>query len=186
MKKIVLFILLFLIMNNVDAMEARLAKCIDGDTASFVINNEIVKVRFLAVDTPEYTTEKEAWGKEASEYVCESLTTAKSITLELDLNSDEYDKYDRLLAWIFVDSNLLQSSIIEKGLGEVAYLYGDYKYTDILQTKQLEAQNAKIGIWSSEAPVDYLYVTIVVIITIYTVYKKVKAKSKKKLKIRYS
>ena len=59
MKKIFLFIILFFSISNVYAITEKeninvtLNKCIDGDTASFKYNDKIIKVRFLAVDTPE-------------------------------------------------------------------------------------------------------------------------------------
>ena len=69
-----------------------LDKCVDGDTANFKTSTGTVyKTRFLAVDTPETvhpTKEVEAYGKEASNYTCETLTNAKEIKLEYDDNSD--------------------------------------------------------------------------------------------------
>ena len=48
------------------------------------------------IDIPVYTTEKETYGKEASDNTCSFLKQGK-ITLETD-GSDLYDKYDKLLA----------------------------------------------------------------------------------------
>lgn len=127
-----------------------LVSCVDGDTATFKTKDGSYKTRFLAVDTPEtkHPTKKEQpFGKEASNYTCNALKKAKKIELEYDENSDKYDKYDRLLAWVFVDGRLLQQELIQKGLGEVAYLYGDYKYTPLLQEAQKKAEEAKVGKW---------------------------------------
>lgn len=33
--------------------EVKLSKCVDGDTARFILNKEEIKARFLAIDTPE-------------------------------------------------------------------------------------------------------------------------------------
>jgi len=131
-----------------------LEKCVDGDTARFKNQNgNILKVRFLAVDTPEtvHPTKKvETFGKEASNYTCESLTNAKEIRLEYDNDSDKEDKYGRRLAWIFVDDILLQEKLIELGYAKVAYLYGDYEYTARLQEVEEKAKVNKIGVWSIE------------------------------------
>ena len=56
-----------------------LSKCTDGDTAHFIIKGKDTTVRFLAINAPEYTKEKEPYGKEASAYVCDALTNAKTI-----------------------------------------------------------------------------------------------------------
>lgn len=130
--------------------------CVDGDTASFKTKDGTYKTRFLAVDTPETkhpTKGVEPFGKEASEYTCNALKNAKVIELEYDLGSDKYDKYNRLLAWVFVDGSLLQENLIENGLAEVDYLYGDYKYTSLLQDTQVVAKTQKIGKWSDETAI---------------------------------
>lgn len=133
-----------------------LDKCVDGDTANFKTSTGTVyKTRFLAVDTPETvhpTKEVEAYGKEASNYTCETLTNAKEIKLEYDDNSGREDKYGRTLAWVWVDGVLLQQSLIEKGLAEVAYLYDDYQYTSLLQDAEAVAKANKVGQWSGETP----------------------------------
>ncbi len=131
-----------------DKVSVQLAKCTDGDTAHFMIHGEDRTVRFLAVDTPEYTKEKEPYGKEASEFTCQMLKEADTIELEYDSGSDAQDKYGRELAWIYVDGQLLQRLLVEQGLAEVAYIYGDYAYTDELYAAQEKAQAQGIGMWS--------------------------------------
>lgn len=128
--------------------------CVDGDTAKFKDKNgEVIKARFLAIDTPETvhpTKGVEPFGKDASNYTCESLTNAKEIKLEYDSNSDEEDNYGRKLVWVFVDGVLLQDSLISQGYAEVAYLYGNYKYTSLLEDSEAIAKVKKVGVWSVE------------------------------------
>lgn len=156
MKKIFLTIsLLFLgiIGINAKTIEVEFSDCVDGDTAKFVYNDEIITARFLAIDTPETkhpTKELEPYGEEASEYTCNRLKNAENIELEYDDDSDKLDKYNRHLVWVFVDDNLLQKELVSKGYASVAYLYGDYKYTQILEDAEQEAEDNKLGIWSLE------------------------------------
>ena len=157
-KKIILFIFTLLIYQNIYAININsnkivvsLNKCVDGDTAIFNYQGEAIKVRFLAIDSPELEHEEqkeEPYAMDARNYTCSKLKNAKKIHLEFDDNADKQDKYDRYLAWIFVDDELLQEKIIENGYAEVAYLYNDYKYTNILKNKQKKAQKNKKGIWS--------------------------------------
>ena len=190
MKKIFLFIILFFSISNVYAITGKeninvtLNKCIDGDTASFKYNDKIIKVRFLAVDTPESTKEKEEYGIEASNFTCDKLTSAKEIIIEFDKNSDLQDKYDRYLGWIFIDGVLLQDEIIKNGLGEVAYLYDDYKYTDILKKSELKAKQNKIGIWKNHQIIDYriLIIIFLIIILLCIISPKIKKVIKRKVK----
>ena len=117
--------------------------CIDGDTAVFIINDEEKTVRFLAIDAPEINTEI---GKEASNYVCVALKKANTITLETE-EGVSLDKYNRVLGWIYVDDNLIQKDLINKGYAEVKYIYDDYKYVDELEKLQQQAKEKKLGIW---------------------------------------
>lgn len=127
-------------------------KCSDGDTARFIINGEEKKVRFLAINTPETGGDKgvEKYGKEASEYTCNSLKNAKEIYLEYDGASDKEDKYGRTLAFVYVDGVLLEKSLIERGLAKVDYIYGDYEHVDELREAEKIAKEKKIGVWEDE------------------------------------
>jgi len=136
---------------DTDKFTATLAKCIDGDTARFIVDGKEEKVRFLAIDTPEITGETpEPYGEEASDYTCSVLKRATKIVLELDPNSDMRDKYDRLLAWIWVDGDLLNQQLIKRGYAEIAFLYGDYLYIKELDDTEAIAERSKIGIWSQK------------------------------------
>lgn len=158
MKKIILFILLLFInisiVNASDKKVVTFSKCVDGDTAYFIMDSKEIKTRFLAIDTPESTNEIEPYGKEASTFTCDKLKSAKKIELEFDPNSDLKDKYDRYLVWVFIDDYLLQDLIIKEGLGEVAYLYGNYTYTDILKDHQEIAKANKLNMWSDSKKED--------------------------------
>lgn len=194
MKKIFVLLILIMISTNVSAMNINkekitvtLKECIDGDTAKFNYGKNELKVRFLAINTPE-TKGEEKYGKEASDFTCDKLGKAKEIIIEFDPNSDLTDKYGRYLGWIFIDGSLLQKELINKGLAEVKYLYGNYKYTEELKIAEAKAKNKKIGIWEDEKPMNYklLILMLLIIIVLCLIskkfYKKIKRKIKKKIK----
>lgn len=147
-----IIILLCITFFNVQAQnsyeEVEFVRCVDGDTAMFKKAEEEVKYRFLAIDTPETvhpTKEVEEYGKDASEYTCNKLANAKEIIVEYE--SSKTDKYGRTLAWIWVDGDLLQSDLVKYGYAEVAYIYGNYKYTKSLCLIQQDAKTNNLGIW---------------------------------------
>ena len=45
--------------------------------------------------------------------------------------------------------------LVKNGYAEVAYLYGDYKYTNTLKDHQAVAEASKIGIWNEEARKEF-------------------------------
>ena len=134
-------------------IEVELVGTVDGDTAKFKMNGEQITVRFLGINTKETVDPEigeEAWGKEASNFTKEKLENATKIELEFDSSADEKDKYNRYLAWIWVDDELLQNSLVESGLAENYMLKNNYKYAGILQESEEYAKNNKLGIWSDE------------------------------------
>lgn len=159
MKKLFLLFCMFLNIAVVSAKEkVEFSKCVDGDTFKVLINDEVKTVRLLAVDTPESVksgSEVEYYGKEASDYTCNMVSEAKKIELEYDKNSDKTDKYDRILAWVYIDGVMLQDELVKNGYAEVAYLYGDYMYTELLKEHQTQAELKKQGIWDEEALAKY-------------------------------
>ena len=174
MKKIVIILLLSLSICFIGKANAKeivtLDKCVDGDTAWLNLNNERIKVRFLAIDTPESTTEKEAFGIEASNFTCNHLKMAKKIEIEYDENSEKLDKYDRHLVWVFIDGELLQEKLIENGYAEVKYLYDDYKYTNTLLEKEKIAKDKNLNIWEDKIKIEKLnYVEITYIAIFITI-----------------
>ena len=148
-----MFLFIPIVSASSEKVKVTFSKCVDGDTAKVILNDKEITVRFLAVDTPETkhpTKGEEPFGQEASNYTCNALKTANTIELEYDEESDKQDKYGRYLAWVWIDNKLLQDNLIQKGLAEVAYLYGDYKYTSLLQDHQVTAETNKVGKWGNE------------------------------------
>lgn len=146
----------FNIINNTsnlknEKIEVKYSESVDGDTAKFKLNEEIITVRFLGIDTPETvhpSLGEQPYGKEASDYTKEKLQNANKIELEYDSNSSKTDKYGRHLAWIWIDDSLLQEELISNGLAKTYMLQDNYTYAWILQEKQEEAKEEKVGMWS--------------------------------------
>ena len=135
--------------------DVQLLKCMDGDTIKLSIDGIENTIRLLAIDTPETkhpTIKEEYYGKQASDYTCQRITNAKEIKIIIDSNSDEYDKYGRLLGWVLLDDQLLQEDIVKNGYGEIAYIYGEYNiiYMNKLDNALEYAKKNQLGIWSKD------------------------------------
>jgi micrococcal nuclease len=127
---------------------ATLSRCVDGDTAYFTVNGKTYATRFLFIDTPESTTTVEPYGKEASNFTCSFLKSG-SITLETDGGS-LFDKYGRLLAWVWVGNKLHQEEIAKAGLVEDFYDFGTYKYEERVRQALATAQRNGVGMYKNE------------------------------------
>lgn len=156
MKKVVMIFLFFcLFITNVYAerVSVKFEACVDGDTIKVILDDKKTTVRFLAIDTPETVHPikgEQPFGKEASNYTCDKVKNAKKLEIEYDEGSTKTDKYNRALGWVFIDDTLLQKDLVSLGYAKVAYLYGDYKYTENLKKEESIAKSKKLGVWSLE------------------------------------
>lgn len=133
--------------------EVELSACVDGDTAKFIINNEIVTCRFLGIDTPETvhpTLGEEPYGKEASNLTKERLENATKIEIEYQNEESKTDQYDRHLVWVFVDGEILQEELVSLGYAQTYMLAATYTYAGVLQEAEYNAKKSNLGIWSDE------------------------------------
>ncbi|WP_338754197.1 thermonuclease family protein [Bacillus sp. FJAT-52991] len=127
---------------------------VDGDTIDVLLpDNTTERVRMILVDTPETKHPRlgvQPFGPEASAYTKELLTN-KEVELEVDVQ--ERDQYGRMLAYVWLDGQLVNEQLIAEGLARVAVFPPNTKYVDRLEKAQKEAQKQKRGIWSIE---DYV------------------------------
>ncbi len=123
-------------------------RVIDGDTIVVEIDNKQEKVRLIGVDTPETVhPEKpvEYFGKEASEFT-HKMVEGKRVRLEYDWQ--KRDKYERLLAYVYLeDGTFLNAEIIKQGYG-FAYTRFPFKYLDDFRQYEREARENNRGLWS--------------------------------------
>ena len=134
------------------SVKATIERVVDGDTMKLKLDKtkEVVTLRLLLVDTPESVkkgVDPQPYSIEASNFAKNTLKAGDTVYIEYD-EGDKTDKYDRHLVWIYVDDILLQKDLIEKGYAKVAYLYGDYLYTDELKEVEEVAKKSGVGIWS--------------------------------------
>ena len=103
---------------------AHVTRIIDGDTVE-IDDNE--SVRLLGINTPE---RGEKYYGEATEFLS-SLILNK--TVKLEFTNDRYDKYDRILAYIFLEDENINIKIVENGFGNYYFYSGEDKYSDDLE-----------------------------------------------------
>ncbi|MGB7062032.1 MAG: thermonuclease family protein [Candidatus Zixiibacteriota bacterium] len=121
----------------------------DGDT--IVLENGEV-VRYIGIDTPE---RDDPFYGEATEANQEMLERGR-ITLEYD--QDRRDRYGRLLAYVWVDTLLLNAELIRKGLASVYLFSPNLKYRERFISLQREARQKTVGIWSIPVEPEAYYV----------------------------
>lgn len=122
----------------------QVTKVIDGDTIKLA-NGE--KVRYIGIDTPETKHPKKAvqyFGKEAYE-ANKKLVEGKKVRLEFDVQ--KYDKYGRLLVYVYVDNIFVNAWLVENGYAYAVTYPPNVKYQELFLRLQREARENGRGLW---------------------------------------
>jgi len=123
-------------------------RILDGDT--FVLSDN-TRIRLIGVDTPE---KGEPYADIARNFA-DSVLLGKTVVIEYD--KLRFDRYDRILGYLFFDSIFFNELIIRRGLAHVYLFKENKRFSERLIGAQKEARQAKLGIWSSPKPSDEPY-----------------------------
>ncbi|MEK7480335.1 MAG: thermonuclease family protein [Patescibacteria group bacterium] len=134
----------------------KVVRVVDGDTLVVEIDGANVTVRLIGLDTPETVDPRkpvQCFGKEASDEAKQGFGVGY-VRLETDPSQGTYDKYGRLLAYVYVPASSKQEGIlineymIAKGYGH-EYTYNlPYKYQTEFKAAEKEARENKKGLWA--------------------------------------
>ncbi|MFN5059211.1 MAG: thermonuclease family protein [Chloroflexota bacterium] len=135
----------------VDAQAVRVVKVIDGDTVDVRMNAQTVRLRLIGIDTPESVDPRQpvqCFGIEASNYTKRTLLN-QTVYLERDATQGEYDRYNRLLVYIWMnDTSLFNQKIIADGYAFEYTYRTPYRYQRAFKAAQQTARSNQNGLWS--------------------------------------
>lgn len=138
--------------GTTDHIPVQLVQTVDGDTIKVLYNGKEKTVRYLLIDTPETKHPQlgaQPFGKEAFNRN-KQLVNSGSLSIEFDIG-DRFDKYGRLLAYVYVDGKSVQEQMVKEGLGRVAYVYPpNTRHLNLYEDAQAYAKKKQMGIWSIE------------------------------------
>jgi micrococcal nuclease len=141
--------------------QVTVARVVDGDTIHVTMPDGTDEtVRFIGVNTPESTTRHEPYGEEASAYAKSRLP--KGLTVWLELDARERDKYGRLLAYVWlappssdaaseVRAKMFNAQLLLEGYAQLMTIPPDVRYVDVFTPMQAEAREADKGLWALPA-----------------------------------
>jgi micrococcal nuclease len=121
------------------------ARVIDGDT---IVVQGVGTVRLIGVDTPETVDPRlpvQPFGREAAAFT-RGLVQGKAVRLEYD--GSKRDKYNRVLAYVYLpDGTFLNAEIIKQGFGH-AYTSYPFRHLEAFRRLEREARAAERGLWA--------------------------------------
>ena len=124
-------------------------RIIDGDTIEIEYEGHRTSVQLIGVNAPETvhpSKPPERFGSEATAFI-QSLLLDKFVYLEFD--GDKKDKYDRLLAYVYRDSDdlFVNLEIIRQGYGQTEARF-PFKYMNLFKYHESQARSGKKMMWS--------------------------------------
>ena len=142
--------------------EVTVRQYIDGDTTHFDVPEDIsetgvLKARYLGVNTPESTGTIEKWGKQASVFTKEKLSSASSIYVESDDSNWNFDNTSshRCLCWIWYkpegasDYRNLNVELLQEGFA-IANNSAGNRYGETCMAAINQAKELKLHVYSDE------------------------------------
>lgn len=124
---------------------------VDGDIVDVKVGDQVVRLRLIGIDTPETKDPNEpvqCFGPEATDRARE-LLTGQAVLLEADPTQGEYDRYDRLLRYLWLaDGRLYNHQMVVEGYAKEYTYDKPYKYQQLFRQAEQEAQTQLAGLWS--------------------------------------
>ncbi|MFA4983738.1 MAG: thermonuclease family protein [Candidatus Omnitrophota bacterium] len=133
-------------------------RVIDGDTIQL---EDGQRVRFIGIDTPEMHESDKLYrdsertgqdvkaikkmGQRSYEFT-RKLVEGKRVGLEFD--AEKYDKYNRLLAYVYLkDGTFVNAEIIKEGYASLLTIPPNVRYADLFSKLYRQAREDKRGLW---------------------------------------
>lgn len=134
-------------------------RVVDGDTLQLESGE---RVRLIGIDTPEMHESSKLYrdserskqdagviqelGRRSFEFT-KKLVEGKRVSLEFDV--ERRDRYDRLLAYVFLkDGTFVNAEIVKQGYASLMTIPPNVKYVNLFTKLYQEARNNKRGLWN--------------------------------------
>jgi micrococcal nuclease len=133
---------------NNTVQSGKVVDVVDGDTIKVLLDEDgkTYPVRYIGMDTPEYTTKIEYYGSEAAIKNVQ-LVMGKAATLIKDVS--ETDRYDRLLRYVIVDNVFVNYELVAQGFANTASFPPDISCIPTFQEAERKAALSKLGLWNA-------------------------------------
>jgi endonuclease YncB( thermonuclease family) len=118
-------------------MSGTVTRVIDGDTIEVQLDSGPIRVRLNSIDTPE---QDQPWGAEARTALAGRVDGRR-----VDLEPVTQDRYDRLVAVVFLDGENVNAWMVQQG---DAWAYRDYLDDPSYCTWEAVARASRLGLWS--------------------------------------
>jgi micrococcal nuclease len=127
---------------SVDSLTGRVVKVTDGDTITVLVESRQVKVRLSEIDAPEHGQD---FGQKSKDALAD-LVFGKDVRVV----THGEDRYGRTIGDVFVGQTNVNEQLVEDGW---AWNFLKYSKSKRLAELEMEARQAKKGLWAGKTPV---------------------------------
>jgi micrococcal nuclease len=118
----------------------------DGDTVRVKLDGgREERVRYIGIDTPEVTA-GECFAAEAADFN-EELVAGREVRLVLD--TDERDRYGRLLAYVYAGDTFVNAELVRAGYAQPLTVPPNVRFEDRFRRLARDARRDGRGLWAS-------------------------------------
>lgn len=131
-----------------DWVSFKVVEVIDGDTV-IIDDGKNSSVRYLGIDSPEIAIQ-DSPGDPLSEEALDfnaALVEGKLVRLEFD--TEKYDLYGRLLAYVYADGLFVNLEMLRNGLATPLIIKPNGKYSDLIYGAMEDARRLRKGMWGN-------------------------------------
>lgn len=127
---------------------AMVVRVIDGDTITVRIDGGEETVRYIGIDTPEpYRDGNPAcYSQEAT---ARNTALVAGTQVQLVSDTENRDKYDRLLRYVYVDEVFINELLIAEGYATTLQIKPNTAQAATLQQAEERARDQDLGLWST-------------------------------------
>lgn len=130
-------------------LTARVIRIVDGDTIKIRRDGSRDTVRLIGIDTPESVkpgTPVECFAKEASREATRLLDGER---VNLVLDREPRDRYDRLLAYVYRDRDglFVNERLVRRGFARTLRIAPNTRFAERFTRAQEEARDERLGLW---------------------------------------
>ena len=125
--------------EKLQAEVARVLRVVDGDSITVKVDQTKYRIRLAEIDAPELD---QAWGAESKAALRKKLQNE-----EVALEVIDVDRYNRLVARVFLNGRHINREMISEGH---AWVYLEYLRDESLVPPEAEARAKKLGLWAFE------------------------------------
>ena len=120
---------------------------VDGDTIDVNIDGQTVPVRYIGVDTAEMGWSGAPSECSARDATDENRRLVEGRTVRLVVGEEPYDRYDRLLAYVYTGKRMVNAELLRAGLAETLTIPPNDRYAGRFEEIEEKARESSAGRW---------------------------------------